>query len=207
MAEDGWSCPRLDSWGEDSGSGETTAGGDDSFNTSSTQRIPRKRQGEELQTALPSCSRARVRSGESYESFAPYQQLSTVQRSIIARIIGMLDTEQDSVVISNPQQPHSPIVYVTNAWQEMCGYNMGQAIGRNPRVTQGEGSDPETIKGMRLALSNEQACRVRLINYRGYNHEPFWNCLSVRHAARPLPAASRRPPPAARRAARCRPGG
>jgi len=181
MADESWSCPPLEGWGEGSGSGDRTAAEDERVTTScgdAASRRPRKRQGDELLQAMPSCARAR-HAGEGYESFATYQQLSVVQRSIIARIIGMLDTEQDSVVISNPLLPQSPIVYVTNAWQDMCGYNMGQAIGRNPRVTQGEGSDPETIRGMGIALSNQQACRVRLVNYRGYNHEPFWNCLSV----------------------------
>ena len=183
---DSWTCPPLTSWGDDSGSGEHAAADDESGHSSGTdlQAAPRKRPGEELD-AQPGCSRLR-KSGESHEEFAPFQQLSVVQRSIISKIVGMLDTEQDSVVISNPLQPHSPIVYVTNAWQDMCGYNMGQAIGKNPRVTQGEGSDPKTIEGMGRALSNQQACRVRLINYRGgINHEPFWNCLSVRRSRTP----------------------
>mmetsp|Transcript_29823 Transcript_29823/g.77201 ORF Transcript_29823/g.77201 Transcript_29823/m.77201 type:complete len:458 (+) Transcript_29823:70-1443(+) len=179
MAE-GWTPPPLSAWGDGSASSDCPAI-DEALPSSSACEVQaqraRKRPAEELE-AQNSLARVR-RCGESYEAFAPYQQLSGVQRAIIARIIGMLDTEKDSVVISNPQQPQSPIVYVTNAWQDMCGYNSFQAIGRNPRVTQGEGSDPATIAGMRTALSNQQACRVRLINYRGYNHEPFWNCLSV----------------------------
>ena len=70
-------------------------------------------------------------------------------------------------------------MYVTNAWQSMCSYTMPQAIDQNPRLTQGEGTDPETVRSMRKALTARQPCKVRLINYRGYNREPFWNCLSV----------------------------
>jgi len=108
-----------------------------------------------------------------------YLQLSSLQRAIIQRLRGMLDTSSDSVVITNPLSPQSPIVYVTEAWQEMCGYSMSQAVGQNPRLTQGENTDKETIRGMGIALSERRSCKVRLINYRGYNHEPFWNCLSV----------------------------
>jgi hypothetical protein len=156
--------------------------------SSSCDGTSRKRQGDELLEQRSDGSRAK-HNDDCYQSFPTYQNLSAVQRAIIARIIGMLDTTQDSVVISNPQQPCSPIVYVTNAWQDMCGYRMSEAIGQNPRCTQGEHSDKDTIRGMGVALSNQQACRVRLINYRGgANHEPFWNCLSVR----PMPLCPRR---------------
>ena len=115
-----------------------------------------------------------------HEQLPAYQALTTTQRAILRRLTSIMDPEQDSVVITNPLQPQGPIVYVTNAWQDMCGYTTTQAVGQNPRLTQGEGTDPETVKSMRKALTAQQPCRVRIINYRGYNHEPFWNCLSVR---------------------------
>lgn len=114
-----------------------------------------------------------------YEKMEAFQLLSDTQRAIIRRVVSKLDTESDSVVITNPLQPQGPIVYVTNAWQDMCGYNMQQAVGQNPRLTQGEHTDPDTVKAMKCALQAQQPCRVRIINYRGYNREPFWNCLSV----------------------------
>ena len=118
-------------------------------------------------------------SGCDYEKLDAYRALDSTQRHIIQHLVGRLETESDSVVITNPLAPSGPIVYVTNAWQQMCGYTMSQAVGQNPRLTQGEGTDPETVKTMKLALTNEQPCRVRIVNYRGYNREPFWNCLSV----------------------------
>jgi len=116
---------------------------------------------------------------EPHQQSDAFGQLTLPQKRIINRVVAMLDSKRDSVVITNPLQPNGPIVYVTNAWQDMCGYTAQQAVGENPRLTQGEGTDPETVRSMRLALSNQQPCRVRIINYRGYNREPFWNCLSV----------------------------
>lgn len=113
------------------------------------------------------------------QQLSAFRQLTTPQRRIIFRIMDMLDTDSDSVVITNPLGNCSPIVYVTKAWQDMCGYSMREAVGQNPRLTQGEATDQLSIQGMRTALLNEQACKVRLVNYRGYNNEPFWNCLSV----------------------------
>lgn len=122
----------------------------------------------------PCCS-----NGVEHEQFDAYSKLTNAQRAVMKRVISVLDTHSDSVVITNPLQPSGPIVYVTNAWQSMCGYTMPQAIDQNPRLTQGEGTDPETVRSMRKALTARQPCKVRLINYRGYNREPFWNCLSV----------------------------
>jgi len=130
-----------------------------------------------------SCSKQRgvgtCGSSAEHERLPAYQALTVTQRAILRRLTSIMDPEQDSVVITNPLQPQGPIVYVTNAWQDMCGYTTSQAVGQNPRLTQGEGTDPETVKSMRKALTAQQPCRVRIINYRGYNHEPFWNCLSV----------------------------
>jgi len=139
----------------------------------------RKRPASELSSSSCALSGGPPGRGGDYEQMETFQKLTQAQRAIIRRVVGMLDTEEDSVVITNPLQPQGPIVYVTNAWQDMCGYNMHQAVGQNPRLTQGEGTDPDTVRTMKLALSSQQPCRVRIINYRGYNREPFWNCLSV----------------------------
>ena len=126
---------------------------------------------------------------EPHQQSDAFGQLTLPQKRIINRVVAMLDSKRDSVVFTNPLQPNGPIVYVTNAWQDMCGYTAQQAVGENPRLMQGEGTDPETVRSMRLALSNQQPCRVRIINYRGYNREPFWNCLSVRtRYSAPAPA-------------------
>jgi hypothetical protein len=61
----------------------------------------------------------------------------------------------------------------------MCGYTTREACGQNPRLTQGENTDPETIRHLSHALQQHKPCKVRLLNYRGYSGEPFWNCLTV----------------------------
>lgn len=110
---------------------------------------------------------------------AANRQLGPAQRAIIRHLVTLFDTTTDSVVITNPLVEGSPIVHVTEAWQNMCGYRAREAVGQNPRLTQGSGSDANTIAAMRHAISQQQPCKVRLINYRGYSGEPFWNCLTV----------------------------
>ena len=77
--------------------------------------------------------------------------------------------------------------HVTEAWSRMCGCSPEHAVGKNPRMTQGEGSDRETIRMMGHALTQQKACKVRLINYRSLpdgstidSNSAFWNCITVR---------------------------
>jgi hypothetical protein len=153
------------------------------------ERRKRVLPGDAAQSALPGGSAdawppTRDDGTSTPSMLAAYQHLNPVQRAIIQRMKGMLDTGTHSVVITNPLMACSPIVFVTEAWQKMCGYTMEQAVGQNPRLTQGEGTDKETVRGMGIALANRRACKVRLINYRGHSREPFWNCLSVSGAIR-----------------------
>jgi len=101
-----------------------------------------------------------------------------VQRAIISRLVQKLDTSQDSVVITNPLEKNS-IIYVTEAWQAMCGYNASEAVGQNPRLTQGRGTDEGVVRLMQHAVRHEQSCKVRVVNYRGHSGEPFWNCITM----------------------------
>ena len=74
----------------------------------------------------------------------------------------------------------NPIVFVTQKWEEMCGFSYDQAVGRNPRLTQGQHSDPNTMQQIGAALRNQRSCKVMMLNYRGgLADRPFWNMLSI----------------------------
>jgi len=106
-------------------------------------------------------------------------QLCPTQREVLQRLVGSLD-ENTSVVITNAMQRDNPIVYVTKPWENMCGFSYGQAVGRNPRLTQGTKSDPAVIKLMSGALAQQQSCKVMMLNYRsGLEDRPFYNMLSI----------------------------
>ena len=62
----------------------------------------------------------------------------------------------------------------------MCGFTSAEAVGRNPRLTQGERSDHHAIRTMSLALREQRACKVMMLNYRtGHLDKPFFNMLSI----------------------------
>lgn len=130
--------------------------------------------------SLPEQELGSAESDQRAEEVPALRELKPIQHLIIRRFVAMLDTQRDSVVITNPLARNSPIVHVTQAWQAMCGYRSEEAVGQNPSLTQGEGSDPSTIQGIRIAIQQQRSCKVRLLNYRGQEREPFWNCLTVR---------------------------
>ncbi|HLM66950.1 MAG TPA: PAS domain S-box protein, partial [Longimicrobium sp.] len=46
----------------------------------------------------------------------------------------------EGILVTDPHQPHDPIVYVNPAFERMTGYAAGEVIGRNCRLLQGEGT-------------------------------------------------------------------
>lgn len=105
--------------------------------------------------------------------------LDEQQRTVLAQLVKCVDADS-SVVITNPLLKDNPIVYVTEPWQCMCGYSEAEALGRNPRITQGSRTDPKVVQLLSSALSKQSACKVQFVNYRGGRvNEPFWNMLSI----------------------------
>jgi PAS domain S-box-containing protein len=77
----------------------------------------------------------------------------------------------NSIVITDPNQPDDPLVYVNPAFERTTGYPAEEALGRNCRFLQGEDHDQP-------ALEEERHCTVVLRNYRK-DGTLFWNELSV----------------------------
>jgi len=105
--------------------------------------------------------------------------LDEQQRTVLAQLVKCVDADS-SVVITNPLLKDNPIVYVTEPWQCMCGYSEAEALGKNPRITQGGRTDPNVVRLLSSALSKQSACKVQFVNYRGgHLDKPFWNMLSI----------------------------
>lgn len=82
------------------------------------------------------------------------------------------------VVITDPSLEDDPIIFANHAYVKMVGYRREDILGRNPRFLQGEGTDPEQIKGIRIALDADKPWRGQLLNYRE-NGEQFINQMSI----------------------------
>jgi PAS domain S-box-containing protein len=84
----------------------------------------------------------------------------------------------NSIVITDPNQPDDPLVYVNPAFERTTGYPAEEALGRNCRFLQGEDHDQPALEELRTAIHEEQHCTVVLRNYRK-DGTLFWNELSV----------------------------
>jgi PAS domain S-box-containing protein len=84
----------------------------------------------------------------------------------------------NGIVITDPNLPDNPIVYVNPAFEKTTGYTMEEAIGRNCRFLQGEDRDQPGLEELRACIRKGQECRVVLRNYRR-DGTRFWNELYV----------------------------
>ena len=69
-------------------------------------------------------------------------------------------------------------MYVNDAFCAVTGYAAEQALGRNCRFLQGEGTDPTAVGALRAAQREQRTAVVTLLNYRA-DRTPFWNQVSV----------------------------
>ncbi|KAG0602612.1 hypothetical protein M758_10G027100 [Ceratodon purpureus] len=85
---------------------------------------------------------------------------------------------QQSFVLADPNLPDMPIVYASDVFCELTGYSRDEVVGRNCRFLQGPETDPKAVQKIRNAIEKEQACTVKILNYRK-DKTPFYNYLHV----------------------------
>ncbi|BBL80775.1 hypothetical protein RxyAA322_26290 [Rubrobacter xylanophilus] len=82
------------------------------------------------------------------------------------------------VVITDPNLPDNPIIYVNPAFERMTGYSRREVLGRNCRFLQREDRGQAELEVLRRAIAERRDCRVVLRNYRR-DGSMFWNELYV----------------------------
>jgi PAS domain S-box-containing protein len=84
----------------------------------------------------------------------------------------------NSIVITDPNLPDDPIVYVNPAFEKTTGYTMEEVVGLNCRFLQGDDRNQSALEELRASIREGRECRVVLRNYRK-DGTRFWNELSV----------------------------
>nr|AML77796.1 putative LOV domain-containing protein [Ruscus sp. BC-2016] len=85
---------------------------------------------------------------------------------------------KQSFVLTDPNLPDMPIVYASDAFLSLTGYSRQEVLGRNCRFLNGPGTDVLTLQEMKDSIQAEQACSVRVLNYRK-DESTFWNLLYI----------------------------
>lgn len=91
---------------------------------------------------------------------------------------GAVEASSNGVVLSDPNLPDMPIIYVNPAFERMTGYSSDEVLGHNCRFLQGEDRDQPDLQELRSAISEARGCRATLKNYRK-DGSSFWNELYI----------------------------
>nr|AML76591.1 putative LOV domain-containing protein [Akebia trifoliata] len=85
---------------------------------------------------------------------------------------------KQSFVLTDPHSHDMPIVYASDAFLNLTGYTRHEVLDRNCRFLNGPNTDAKTISQIRESIRSEQACSVRILNYRK-DGGSFWNLLHI----------------------------
>lgn len=69
-------------------------------------------------------------------------------------LVKALQCSQPSFCVTDPQLPDNPIVYASDSFIELTGYDRRQVLGRNCRFLQGPDTDPEAVAKIRKGIEN-----------------------------------------------------
>ena len=95
-----------------------------------------------------------------------------------SRLAAAIESCQIGVLISDPQQPDVPTIFVNPAFTRITGYERHEAVGRNCRFLQGPETDPAETDRIRQAVAARRPYRGTTRNYRK-DGTPFWNELTI----------------------------
>lgn len=89
-----------------------------------------------------------------------------------------LESAVNGIIITDPNQPDNPTVYVNPAALQITGYSREEMLGKNCRFLQKDQCDQEALHEVRAAIKEQRKCRVVLQNFRK-DGTPFWNELTI----------------------------
>jgi PAS domain S-box-containing protein len=89
-----------------------------------------------------------------------------------------MDEAPIGITIADATEPDNPLIYVNDEFERLTGYPKGEALGRNCRFLQSDGTDPEPVATMREQIDAEEPVTVELRNYRKDGTE-FWNRVTI----------------------------
>eukprot|EP01040_Poterioochromonas_malhamensis_P020797 gene20797-24921_t len=67
-------------------------------------------------------------------------------------LIKTIQAAQRSFVITDPSLPDNPIIFASNGFLELCGYQLDEVLGRNCRVLQGPNTGPKQVEILREGI-------------------------------------------------------
>lgn len=109
-----------------------------------------------------------------------HEQIATRRRSEETLLLRdrAIQAVSQGIVICDARQDDLPIIYAGAGFERITGYAPAEAIGRNCRFLQGDGTDSATVAELRAAIAARRPCSATILNHRK-DGSPFWNELSI----------------------------
>ncbi len=82
------------------------------------------------------------------------------------------------MLITDPNEPDNPIVFVNGAFSKLTGFDHDEILGRNCRFLQGPLTDRGEVDRLRASIAAKTPIELELLNYRK-DGTTFWNRLLV----------------------------
>ena len=91
-------------------------------------------------------------------------------------MVDMLNCTEKGVawVVSDPNLPDMPIVFASDGFCALTGYDREDIVGKNCRFLQGEGTNKADVQIIRDGIKNQEDISICLLNYRK-NGTKFFN--------------------------------
>lgn len=93
-------------------------------------------------------------------------------------LLRLLSDSMQHFVVSDPTRPDNPIVFASQRFYDLTGYEPDEVLGRNCRFLQGPGTDRRAVLHIRRAILLGEEAAVTLLNYRK-DGTPFFNALFI----------------------------
>lgn len=81
-------------------------------------------------------------------------------------IKNLVDGSPVAMVLVSPALSDCPMVHVNAAFLDLTQFDRSQVLGRNCRMLQGPGTEPEARRQLRNAVERNESAAVALTNYR-----------------------------------------
>mmetsp|Transcript_1113 Transcript_1113/g.1637 ORF Transcript_1113/g.1637 Transcript_1113/m.1637 type:complete len:462 (-) Transcript_1113:624-2009(-) len=93
-------------------------------------------------------------------------------------LVRSIQSSQQCFIITDPSLQDNPIVYASDDFLTLTGYERGEVLGRNCRFLQGTETGPQKVEQVRKAISLGEDTTVTFINYTK-DGTAFWNKLFI----------------------------
>lgn len=103
--------------------------------------------------------------GDKIKPFEPGKRLC--ERDYV--IIDMLNSQGHDAVsfcVTDPNQPDNPVIYISEGFSRLTGYEYEDVVGRNCRFLQGAQTEGVDTQRIRDAVKAQKDCSVNLLNYK-----------------------------------------